>query len=63
MNRMRKLTSGEGPGRRTVGILEGKAVKAVHQSNKTRPKIIIPLLAEEGAKREPVRAKPEEKLR
>jgi len=38
MNRMRKVTSGEVPGRRTVGILEGKAGKVlVIQSKKSRP--------------------------
>src|SRR5437773_953046 len=42
MNRMRKVTSGEGPGRRTVGILEGKAVKAVHQSNKQGQRLLFP---------------------
>jgi len=47
MNRMRNVTSGEVPGRRTVGIFDGEAVDVAMQNKKRRPEI-IPLLAEEG---------------
>jgi len=44
MNRMRKVTSGEVPGRRTVGILDGNAIEVVVIQRKKRRPNFIPLL-------------------
>src|SRR5213593_1864078 len=46
-NRIRKVTRGDVPGRRTAGILDGAPSRVERQRNTTHT-IVIPLLAEEG---------------